>query len=248
MSQPVKDTPPAELRNALANSLRLVYQSEVKKGGPVVDYEKLSRRDLNKILMCNPPDVPHYQKAIEEQKRRNQFWRLIISCAALLLTVISSSSLGRDNPFALQVKQESWRRLNTRSQQFENYKNDFRQFGQSPHARRSRDAEDLTDVQLMVIADQVVVHLEYMETILEVYLKVGTKKDRLAIWPLVIDQVSTTRNRLDQQVEVINALIAGVRTPAVITEAMHMRDDLRGVGQDLDGAVKEIEAAEANLP
>jgi hypothetical protein len=47
---------------------------------------------------------------------------------------------------------------------------------------------------------------------------------------------------------VANALITELRTPAVITEAMRMRDELRRVEQDLDGAIKEIEAAEAKLP
>jgi hypothetical protein len=213
-----------------------------------MNYERLRRRDLKNILQSNPPDVPHYQKAVEERKRRDRFWTLILSCAAIFLTVISLSSSGRGDTVVPQIKQESWQRLGTRNQQFENYKNDFRQFGQSSHARHSRDAEDVTDVQLMVIADQIVVHLEYVETIVEIDLKVSNKKDRLAIWPSITEQMETSRKRLEQQVEAINALITTLRTPAVITEAMHMRDDLRGVQQDLDGARKEIEEAEAKLP
>jgi len=34
----------------------------------------------------------------------------------------------------------------------------------------------------------------------------------------------------------------------VVAEAMRMRDDLRRVGEDLEGAWKEIEPAEAKLP
>jgi len=211
-----------------------------------MDYEKLSRRDLNKILRCNRPDFPHYQKALEERKRRYQFWMLIVSCGALLLTVISS--FGRANTVAPQAKQESWQRLNTRNQQFENYKNDFRQFGQTSHAQRSGNAEDYTEMQLMVVADQIIVHLEYVETSVEIYLKVSSKQDRLAIWPLITEQMDTTRKRLNQQVEVTNALITELRTPAVVSEAIRMRDDLRKVEEDLEGARKEIEAAEAKLP
>src|SRR6267142_1043655 len=96
----------ASLKNALANSPSLVYQSDVRKRGLVMDYKKLGRRDLNKILSFNPPDVPHYQRALEERKRRDQLWMLVVSCAAILLTVISSS-FGRAKTFAPQVKQES---------------------------------------------------------------------------------------------------------------------------------------------
>ena len=36
-----------------------------------------------------------------------------------------------------------------------------------------------------------------------------------------------------------------LHTPAVIIEAKRMRDDLRGLAHDLDGALKEIETQEA---
>lgn len=212
-----------------------------------MDYEKLGRRDLNKILRCNPPDVPHYQKALEERKRRDQFRVLVVSCAAILLTVISSS-FGRVNTFAPQVKQESWQRVLSTNQQFENYRNDFIQFGQSPQAKHSRNTEDLTDVQLVSVADQTVSHLEYIEMMVAIYLKVSSKQDRLAIWPLITEQIDTTKKRLDQQVQVTNALISILKTPGVVGEATRMRDDLRKVEEDLDGARKEIEAAEAKLP
>ena len=160
-----------------------------------MEYEKLGRRDLNKILICNPPDAPHYLKALEERNRRNRFQTLIVSCTALLLAAVSPLAFGRCKNFAPQLEEENWRRLNTRNQQFENYKNDFRQFGQASQTRRSRNAEDMTDVQLMVVADQVVIHLEYMETIVEVYLKVVTKKDRLTIWPMMTNQVGITKKK-----------------------------------------------------
>jgi len=212
-----------------------------------MDYKKLGRRDLNKILSFNPPDVPHYQRALEERKRRDQLWMLVVSCAAILLTVISSS-FGRAKTFAPQVKQESWQRVLSTNQQFENYKNDFIQFGQSPRAKHSRNTEDLTDVQLVSVADQTVSHLEYTETMVAIYLKVSSKHDRLAIWPLITDQIDTTRKRLGQQVQVTNTLIPLLKTPGALAEAIHMRDDLRRVEQDLDGATREIEAAEAKLP
>jgi hypothetical protein len=210
-------------------------------------YERLGRHDLKKILRCNPPDVPHYQKALEEGKRRSQTSMLVVSCTAIGLTVIAWLPFGRAKTLAPQVKQENWQRVLSTNQQFENYKNDFRQFAQSSHAKRSRNAEDLTDIQLMVVADQIVVHLEYVQTIVAIYLKASSKQDRLAIWPLITDQIDFTRKRLDQQVGVANALITELRTPAVVTEAMRMRDDLRRVEQDLDGAMKEIETAEARL-
>ncbi len=212
-----------------------------------MDYGKLSRRDLNKILRCNPPDVPHYQRALDERKRRDQFWMLVVSCVGILLTVISSS-FAYVKIFTPQVKQESWQRVLSANQQFENYKNDFVQFGQSPQAKRSRNTEDLTDVQLVSVADRTVSHLESIETMIAIYLKVSSKQDRLAIWPLITDQIDTTRKRLDQQVQVTNALISLLKTPGVVAEAMRMRDDLRRVGEDLEGARKEIEPAEAKLP
>ncbi len=212
-----------------------------------MDYQKLGRRDLNKILRCNPPEVPHYQKALEERKRRDQFWMLVVSCAGILLT-LTSLSLGHANPSVPQVKQERWQRVLSMNQRFENYKNDFIQFGQSPQAKHSRNTEDLTDVQLVSAADQTVSHLEYVETMVAIYLKVSIKQDRLAIWPLIIDQIGMTKKKLDQQVQVTNALISILKTPGVVGEATLMRDDMRTVEQDLDGAMKEIEAAEAKLP
>ena len=213
-----------------------------------MNYEKFSSRYLTKVLNHNPPDVPHYKKALEERKRRYQFRMLAVSCAAILLTVMSSTFLVRAKSFAPQVKQESWQRLLTMNQQFENYKNDFIQFGQSPPAKRSRNAEDLTDVQLVAVADQTTSHLEYIETMVAIYLKVSNKRDRLAIWPLITDQIATTRQRLERQVEVTNALIPLLKTPGVLAEAMRMRDDLRRVEEDLEGATKEIEVAESKLP
>jgi hypothetical protein len=164
-----------------------------------------------------------------------------------ILLAVLSSFFGLANTSA-QVKQESWQRVLSMDQQFENYKNDFIQFGQSSHAARSRNAEDLTDVQLVVVADQTISHLECIETLVAVYLKVSSKQDRLAIWPLISNQIDNTRKRLDQQVQVVNTLISVLKTPGVIAEAMRMRDDLRKVGEDLEGARKELEAAEGKLP
>jgi hypothetical protein len=224
-----------------------VYQSRMwEKESPVMDYERLGRSGLKKILRSNPPDVPHYQKALDERKRRDQFWVLIVGCAGTLLTVLSLS-FGGSKTLAAQVKQESWQRVLSANQQFENYKNDFIQFGHSPQAKRSRNTEDWTDVQLISIADQTVSHLEYVETMVAIYLKVSSKQDRLAIWPLITEQIGTTRKRLDQQVEVANLMITTLRTPGVVAETMHMRDDLRKAEEDLEGARKEIEAAEAKL-
>jgi hypothetical protein len=165
----------------------------------------------------------------------------------LLLTLISSS-FGRANPSAPQVNQASWQRVLSTNQQFENFKNDFIQFGQSPQAKHSRNAEDLTDVQLVSVADQAVSHLECIETMVAIYLKVSSKQDRLTIWPLITDQVYAAKKRLDQQVQVTNVLISTLKTPGVVQEASRMRDGLRSVEQDLDEAMKEIEAAESKLP
>jgi len=164
----------------------------------------------------------------------------------ILLSVISSS-LMLVNTFA-QVKQESWQRVLSMNQQFENYKSDFIEFGHSPQALHSRNTEDLTDVHLVMMADQTISHLEYIETIVAIYLKVSSKQDRLAIWPLITDQIDTTRKRLEQQIQVTNSQISLLKTPGVVDEAMRMRDDLRKVKEDLEGARKEIEAAEAKLP
>jgi hypothetical protein len=209
-----------------------------------MDYEKLGRRELKKIQMCNPPDVPHYKKALDERKRRDRRWMLIVTCTATLLTVISLL-FGLAHTFAAQVKQERWQHLLTMNQQFENYKTDFKQLFQTS---RSSQNEDMIDLQLVGVADHTVVHLEYIQTIMAIYLKVSSKQDRLAIWPLITDQMDYTRKRLDLQIEMVNVSISAIRRPGVVAEAMHMRDDLRQVEEDLDGTRKEIEVAEAKLP
>jgi len=170
---------------------------------------------------------------------RTAGWAAMLLIMSPSVTVVST---------AAQVKQENWQRLLSMNQQFENYKNDFVEFGHSPQAKRSRNTEDLIDVHMVMMADQTVSHLEYIETIVAIYLKVSSKPDRLALWPLITDQFATTKKRLEQEIQVTNAQIALLRTPGVVTEAMHMRDDLRSVEEDLDGAMKEIEAAEAKLP
>jgi hypothetical protein len=80
-----------------------------------------------------------------------------------------------------------------------------------------------------------------------IYLKVSTKQDRLAIWPLITDRVTEITKELDHQLEMTNASLATIQNPDVITEAMRMRDDLRQLTTDLDGAMREIEAQEATL-
>lgn len=202
---------------------------------------------MSRILRSNPPDVPHYQKALEERKRRGRFWTLVIIFVGSLGTVISSS-FGHPSIRAPQVKKESWQRVLSANQRFENYKDDFIQFGRSPQSRRSRNAEDLTDVQWVAVADHTVAHLEYIETIVAIYLKVSVKQDRLAIWSIIASQVDTTMKRLDREVQVTDALISVLKTPSVVNESMLMRDDLRRVERDVDGAIREIEAAEAKLP
>jgi len=147
-----------------------------------------------------------------------------------------------------QTKQENWQSLLRMNQQFENYKSDFIQFGKSPHASRSRNAEDLTDVGLVMVADQVISHLENVETLVAIYLKVLNKQDRLAVWPLIAEQMANTSKRLERQVEVTNAEISVLKTPGAIAEAMRMRDDLRKVMENLEGAQKELEQAEAKIP
>lgn len=142
-----------------------------------------------------------------------------------------------------QVKQESWQRVLLMDDKFENYKNDFRQFGQA----RSRNPEAATDVALVVVADQTVSHLRCVETLVAIYLKVSTKQDRLAIWPLITDRVREITNRLNRQLEVTNTYMTLVQTPAVVAEAMRMRDDLRQLTVDLGGAMKELETAEAKI-
>jgi hypothetical protein len=99
----------------------------------------------------------------------------------------------------------------------------------------------------VVVADQTVSHLRCVETLVAIYLKVSTKQDRLTIWPLITDRVTEITKRLDQQVEVTNINLTLVHIPAVVAEAMRMRDDLRQLTVDLDGAMKEIETAEAKL-
>jgi hypothetical protein len=142
-----------------------------------------------------------------------------------------------------QVKQESWQRVLLMDDKFENYKNDFIQFGQA----RSNSPEASTDVALVVVADQTVTHLRCVETLVAIYLKVSTKQDRLTIWPLITDRVAEINKRLGQQVEVTNTQITQLHTPVVVAEAMRMRDDLRQLTADLDGAMKEIETQEAKV-
>jgi|SRR5271170_390012 len=205
-----------------------------------MDYTKLSRSELTKTQMCNPPDVPHYQKALEERKRRDQIWILIFTVALTALTLISQLfALG--HTVAAQVKQESLEHLLTMNQRFLNYRTDFEQLGQSRNF-------DWMNLSLEVVADQTVVHLEDVETMLAIYHTVSNKQDRLAIWPLITDHMDSTRKRLDSQIEVANTVISVLKTPGAVTEAMHMRDDLRTIQEDLDGARKAYEAAEAKLP
>ena len=142
-----------------------------------------------------------------------------------------------------QVKQDSWQRVLLMDDKFENYKNDFRNFSQASASR----PEVSTDVALIIVADQTVGHLRCVETLVAIYLKVSTKQDRLRIWPLIIDRVTEITKRLDQQVEVTNTYLTLVHTPAVVTEAMRMRDDLRQITVDLDGEMKELETAEAKI-
>jgi hypothetical protein len=143
-----------------------------------------------------------------------------------------------------QVKQESWQSVLLMNDKFENYKNDFRQFSQaSPNSRPDAQA----DMAFMVVADQTVSHARCVETLVAIYLKVSTKQDRLAIWPLITDRVTEITKELDHQLEMTNASLATIQNPDVITEAMRMRDDLRQLTTDLDGAMREIEAQEATL-
>jgi hypothetical protein len=72
---------------AFANSLRLVYQSDVRED-PSMNYEKLGHGELKKILRSNPPDVPHYGRALEERKRRYQSWMLIVTCAGVVVEIL----------------------------------------------------------------------------------------------------------------------------------------------------------------
>jgi hypothetical protein len=97
------------------------------------------------------------------------------------------------------------------------------------------------------VADQTVSHVRCVETLVAIYLKVSTKQDRLAIWPLITDRVTEITKELDHQLEMTNASLATIQNPDVITEAMRMRDDLRQLTTDLDGAMREIEAQEATL-
>ena len=60
-----------------------------------MDYMKLAGRELERILACNPPDVPHYQKAqgaLQTQNRnreiRIQRWLLIFAGAGLVLELL----------------------------------------------------------------------------------------------------------------------------------------------------------------
>ena len=60
--------------------------------------------------------------------------------------------------------------------------------------------------------------------------------------------MDTTKKRLDLKVEMTNVCISQLKRQGVIAEAMRMREDLRKVEEDLEGARKELEAAEARLP
>jgi hypothetical protein len=102
-------------------------------------------------------------------------------------------------------------------------------------------------VALVVVADQTVSHLRCVETLVAIYLKVSTKQDRLTIWPLITDRVTEITKRLGQQIEVTNVQMTLLHTPAVVAEAMRMRDDLRQLTLDLDGAMKEIKTQEAKI-
>jgi hypothetical protein len=90
--------------------------------------------------------------------------------------------------------------------------------------------------------------IEYVETMLAIYHTVSNKQDLLAIWPLITDHMDSTRKRLDFDVQKANTVISVLKTPGVLAEAIHMRDDLRKIQEDLDGARKAYEAAEAKLP
>jgi hypothetical protein len=140
-------------------------------------------------------------------------------------------------------KQESWQRVLLMDDKFENYKNDFIQFGKAS----SSSPEASTDLALVVVADQAVGHLRCVETLVAIYFKVSTKQDRLAIWPLITDRVTEITKRLGQQIEVTNTQMTLVHAPVVAAEAMRMRDDLRQLTADLDGAMKEIETQEAKI-
>jgi hypothetical protein len=116
-----------------------------------MDYTKLNRNELTKTQMCNPPDVPHYQKALEERKRRDQIWMLISTIALTVLTFISQLFV-LGHTVVAQVKQQSLEHLLTMNQQFLNYRTDFVQFGEPRNA-------DWTNLSLVALADQTVVHL-----------------------------------------------------------------------------------------
>jgi hypothetical protein len=142
-----------------------------------------------------------------------------------------------------QAKQESWQRVLLTDDKFENYKNDFIQFGQAS----SSSPVASTDLALVVVADQTVGHLRCVESLVAIYFKVSTKQDRLTIWPLITDRVTEITKRLGQQIEVTNTQMTLVHVPVVVAEAMRMRDDMRQLTADLDGAMKEIEAQEAKI-
>jgi hypothetical protein len=42
-------------------------------------------------------------------------------------------------------------------------------------------------VGLVIVADQTIAHLENVEALVAIYLKVSNKADRLAIWPLITE-------------------------------------------------------------
>ena len=79
----------------------------------------------------------------------------------MMLLMVISLLFWHSHPLAAQVKQESWQRLLTMNQQFENHKTDLKQLFQTS---RSSNNEDMIDVQLVGVADDTIVHLEYIET------------------------------------------------------------------------------------
>jgi hypothetical protein len=59
--------------------------------------------------------------------------------------------------------------------------------------------------------------------------------------------MANTSKRLERQIQIRNAEISAMKTPGVIAEAIRMRDDLRKVIENLEGAQKELEQAESNI-
>jgi hypothetical protein len=59
--------------------------------------------------------------------------------------------------------------------------------------------------------------------------------------------MSNTSKRLERQIQIINVEISAMKPPGVIAAAIRMRDDLRKVIENLEGAQKELEQAESNI-